>query len=130
MFVELLELILEDQASSLIIILSAEIFPVAHFTVVSTVEFEYITERSDTLDVDIIELLNEGESGLEVTFEREHLLLVLKGNHGQFRCEGHILESLLVRDGVVCNRRVKLFQADAWHITNIVTLFGSRAELS
>ena len=46
--------------------------------------------------IDIVQLLDEGQSGLEIAFEIEHLLLVLEAHHGHLRGEGHVPEGFLV----------------------------------
>ena len=138
MLVKLSEFFLEVNVVLLVVCSTQEVLLVAHLAVVATVELKNISEGISALNlsykhteseksyyytyIDLVELLDEGESGLEVTFEGEHLLLVFEADHCEFRCKGHVLKGLLVADLEAFDCGVEFFKTDSGHQVQIITL--------
>ena len=120
MLVQLLELFLEIQVARLVIIYSQKVRFFSHFAVVSAVKFEDVAERFLPFDIDIVQLLDKGKRGLEITLERQHLLLVLKAHHGLLCGEIHVLKRFLISDRKISHRGVKLVERNAWHIRQVI----------
>ena len=122
MAVQLTQFLLEIEAARLVILRSQQVFVVSHLAVVAAVEFKHVSEGLLTLDIHLVEFLNEGKCCLEVALETHHLFLVLEAHHRLLRSEVHVLQRLLVRDREVGHGRVEIIEVDARHLRHVIVL--------
>lgn len=80
----------------------------AHFAVVAPVVLDHVAQRLLTLDVDLIEFLDEHEGGCKVGLKGHQLFVVLEAHERYLRCVFHQLIRLIVRQLDVCSSRVKV----------------------
>ena len=103
-----------------LVVIPLKVFILPHFRLVASVMLEHISEWLCALCIDLVELANKAEGGLEVILEGHHFSLVLEADHGELGTESHVVEGLLVSQSQLGSVRVELIQREAGHHTDVV----------